>query len=130
MDCSPPGSSVHRILPARILESIAMPSSRGIFLTQGSNSSLPHCRQILYRLSHHACMHAKSLQSCSALCNPMDHSPPDSSVHGILQSRILECAAISFSNQEKIYTYIFPLKVRVIPCSYDQSFKLASTSTV
>ena len=29
MDCSPPGSSVHRILQARILEWIAMPSSRG-----------------------------------------------------------------------------------------------------
>ena len=29
-------------------------------------------------------------QSCPALCNPMDCSPPDSSVHGILQARILE----------------------------------------
>ena len=29
MDCSPPGSSVHRILQARILEWVAMPSSRG-----------------------------------------------------------------------------------------------------
>ena len=37
-----------------------------------------------------ACMHAKSLLSCPTLCNPMDHSPPDSSVHGILQARILE----------------------------------------
>ena len=35
-------------------------------------------------------MHAKSLQSCLTLCNPMDCSPPDSSVHGILQERILE----------------------------------------
>ena len=40
MDCSPPGSSVHRILQARILEWVAMPSSRGIFLTPGSNSHL------------------------------------------------------------------------------------------
>ena len=30
MDCSPPGSSVHRILQARILELVAMPSSRGL----------------------------------------------------------------------------------------------------
>ena len=29
IDCSPPGSSVHRIFPARILEWVAMPSSRG-----------------------------------------------------------------------------------------------------
>ena len=32
-----------------------MPSSRGIFSTQGSNPSLPHCRQILYHLSHQGC---------------------------------------------------------------------------
>ena len=35
-DCSPPGSSVHGILQARILERAAVPSSRGIFPTQGS----------------------------------------------------------------------------------------------
>ena len=35
-------------------------------------------------------MHAKPLQSCPALCNPMDCSPPDSSVHRILQARTLE----------------------------------------
>ena len=35
-------------------------------------------------------MHAKSLQSCLTLCDPMDCSPPGSSVHGILQARILE----------------------------------------
>ena len=40
MDCSPPGSSVHRVLQARILEWVAMPSSRGIFLTQGLNLCL------------------------------------------------------------------------------------------
>ena len=36
-------------------------------------------------------------QSCLTLCNPMDGSPPVSSVHGILQARILEWVAISFS---------------------------------
>ena len=36
-------------------------------------------------------------QSCPTLYNPMDCSPPGSSVHGILQARILEWAAISFS---------------------------------
>ena len=41
-----------------------------------------------------ACMHAKSLQSCLTLCNPMDCSPPGSSVHGILQARTLEWVAI------------------------------------
>ena len=33
---------------------------------------------------------AKSLQSCPTLCNPIDGSPPGSSVHRILQARILE----------------------------------------
>ena len=41
---------------------------------------------------------AKSLQSCPTLCDPIDSSPPGSSVPGILQARILEWVAISFSN--------------------------------
>ena len=42
-------------------------------------------------------MHAKSLQSCPVLCDLMDCSPPGSSVHGILQARILEWVAMPFS---------------------------------
>ena len=45
----------------------------------------------------HACMHAKSLQSCLTLCDPMDSSPPGSSVHRILQARIrsgLSCPSL------------------------------------
>ena len=41
---------------------------------------------------------AKSLQSCLTLCDPIDGSPPGSSISGILQARILEWVAISFSN--------------------------------
>ena len=41
---------------------------------------------------------AKSLQSCLTLCNPTDGSPPGSPIPGILQARILEWVAISFSN--------------------------------
>ena len=36
---------------------------------------------------------AKSLQLCPTLCDPIDGSPPGSSVHGILQARILECGS-------------------------------------
>ena len=43
------------------------------------------------------CMHVKSLQLCPALCDPMDCSPPDSSVHGILWVRILEWVATTSS---------------------------------
>ena len=41
---------------------------------------------------------AKSLQSCPTLCDPIDGSPPDFPVPGILQARTLEGVAISFSN--------------------------------
>ena len=41
--------------------------------------------------------HVKLLQSCPSLCDPMECSPPGSSVHGILQGRILQWVAISFS---------------------------------
>ena len=51
MGASLPGSSVHGILQARLLEGVAISFSRGIFPTQGLNPDL-HCRQILYHLSH------------------------------------------------------------------------------
>ena len=44
---------------------------------------------------------AKSLQSCSTLCDPIDGSPPGSPFPGILQSRTLEWVAISFSSAWK-----------------------------
>ena len=54
----------------------------------------------------HICVHvnaaataaAKSLQLCPTLCDPIDGSPPGSPVPEILQARILEWVAISFSN--------------------------------
>ena len=42
-------------------------------------------------------MHARSLQSCLTLCDPLDCSPPGSSVYGILQARLLEWVAMSSS---------------------------------
>ena len=50
MDCSPPGSSVHGILQARILEWVAI--LQGNLSTQGTTRGLLHCRQLLYRLGH------------------------------------------------------------------------------
>ena len=40
---------------------------------------------------------AKSFQSCPTLCDPIDGSPPGSSVPGIFQARVLEWGAIAFS---------------------------------
>ena len=104
-DCSPPGSSIHGILQARILEWVATPSSRGSsrprdqthifgvaggFLTAEPPGKLP-------QWSSAAAAAAKSLQLCLTLCNPIDGSPPGFSIHGIFQARVLEWGAIAFS---------------------------------
>ena len=77
MDCSLPGSSVHGIFQARVLE-------------WGAIAFSP-----VYTAAAAA---AKLLQLCPTLCDPIDGSPPGSPVPGILQARILEWVAISFSN--------------------------------
>ena len=56
------------------------------------------------------CMKVKSesevAQSCLTLRDPMDCSPPGSSVHGVFQARVLEWCAIAFSESLLIYTFI------------------------
>ena len=64
MDCNLPGSSVHGIFQARVLEWVAIAFSSVQF------SSLDHL--------------------CLTLCDPMDCNLPGSSLHGILQARVLE----------------------------------------
>ena len=64
---------------------------------------------IFYLLCIYACVHVKLLQSCLTLCNPMDCNLPGSSVHGILQARIQEWVATSFSrgsSQSKDWTRV------------------------
>ena len=86
MDRSPPESSIHGILHARILEWVAL--LQGIVLTQGSKSSLlVSCigRRVLDHQGHLESLlsalevKVKVTQSCPTLCNPMDYT-----VHGIL----------------------------------------------
>ena len=45
------------------------------------------------------CMHAKPFRSCPILCDPLNHTLPSSSVHGILQTRILKWAAMPSSRE-------------------------------
>ena len=56
------------------------------------------------------CMKVKSEREFALLCltlrNPMDCSPPGSSVHGIFQARVLEWGAITFSGTSHRHTYI------------------------
>ena len=73
--------------------------------SQGKNTSgLPFLLQ---------CMKVKSesevAQSCPTLSDPMDCSPPGSSIHGIFQARVLEWGAVAFSNsglEKHIYCMI------------------------
>ena len=82
-------------------------SPPGIFPTQGSNPHLLSPALVgeffttnvtWEAIINYAAAAAKSLQSCPTLCDPIDGSPPGSTVPGILQARTLEWVAISFSN--------------------------------
>ena len=123
MDYTLPGSSVHWILQARILEWVAMPSSRGSsqsredwtlvsciegrsFTAEPSRKPL-HVSMAWYIICYAAA--AKSLQSCLTLWDPRDGSPPGSPVPEILQARTLEWVAISFSN-----TWKWKVKVKTL----------------
>ena len=100
MDCSPPGFSVHGISQARILEWVVMPSSRGSSWTW-DRTRVSCISYTVDRFFTTATAAAKSLQSCPTLCDPIDGSPPGSPVPGIVQARILDWVAISFSNAWK-----------------------------
>ena len=52
MDCSPPGSSANGDSPGKNIEVGSHALLQEIFLTQGLNTGVLHCRQILYHLSH------------------------------------------------------------------------------
>ena len=65
------------------------------FGTRHSRVQMPLTNSMTW--ANYLSVHPKSLQSCPTVWDPMDHSPPGSSVHGILQARVLEWVAISFS---------------------------------
>ena len=94
MDCSPPGPSVHGIFQARILEWVAISYSR-------HNPNLriePRSPAVAGRFfTTEPPGKPRKSTIPQSLCNPMDSSPPGSSVHGILQARMLEWVAIAFS---------------------------------
>ena len=100
MDCSPPGSSVHGILQARILEWVAIPFSKGSSWPRG-RTLVSHISDRFFITHKDAAAAAKSLQLYPTLCDPIDGSPPGSAVPGILQARTLEWVATSFSNAWK-----------------------------
>ena len=109
------------ILQARILEQVAIPSSRGIVPTQGSTPGFPHCRWILYHQSHQAILNSfKTVQGmllvgrfpfepkrliCGSLKERKDHlslilnSPHRVLLHidlSVCCSLYLQCLSLSF----------------------------------
>ena len=120
MDYSLPGFSIYGIFQARVLEWVAISFSRGS--AQPRDWTLVSCivDRCFYCLSHqgryYICREREQVennwehrelvkesevtQSCLTLCNPVDCNFLGSSVHGIIQARILEWVAISFSNIE------------------------------
>ena len=100
MDCSLPGSSVHGIFQARVLEWGAITVSDPA-----------------------AAAAAKSLQSCPTLCHPRDSSPPGSPVPGILQARTL--SDLKFSQVLKLISVQMTSKSASL-CALESHFQLSA----
>ena len=103
MDCSLPGSSVHGVFQARVLEWSAIAFSckkaESLFTYKNTEEREKKC----------VCVCVLVTQVCSTLCDPMDCSLPGFSVHEILQTRILEWVAMPFargSSQPKDQTQV------------------------
>jgi len=75
--------------------------SASVFLHLSSALLSPSGPASLALPCHSFCLFFFSVcaQSCQTLCDPVDYSPPSSSIHGILQARILEQVATSSSNR-------------------------------
>ena len=72
-------------------------------------------------------------QSCPTLCNPMDYGPPGSSVHGILQGRILEWVAMPFSrgfSQPRDWTWVSCHCRQIIYCLSQKVYRKLYLSPV
>ena len=95
-DWGPPGSSVLGILQARILEWVAIFSSRGSSWPRDS-TRISCIAGRLFTIWATRESESEVAQSCPTVCDPMDCSLLwDSSIHGIFQARVLEWVAISF----------------------------------
>ena len=93
MDCSLPGSSIHGIFQARVLEwgAIGITESHH-FWAFFVDRARKYIHTFVFCL---VAAVAKSLQSCPTLCDPIDGSSPGSPIPGILQARTPEWVAIS-----------------------------------
>ena len=118
VDSRPPGSSALEILQDKLLEWVAISSFKGSswprvwicvsYVSCTGRQTLHWATWEVYMYTY-AC--AQSLQLCPILCNPMDCSSSGSSIHGILQGRVLEwvtrsCRGSSWPRIEpRLYTH-------------------------
>ena len=105
MDCSLPGSSVHGIFQARVLEWVTIAFSILPSIScQKRNSEvwwrslLPGHPNLPTQRLRESESESEVTQACPTLCHPLDCSLPGSSVHGIFQAILLGWIAISFSS--------------------------------
>ena len=83
MDCNLPDSSVHGDSPGKDTGVSCQTLLQGIFPTQGSNPGLPHCRRMLYHLSHQG---SPRILKSVAIPSPED-CPTQESNQGLLHCR-------------------------------------------
>ena len=117
MDCSPPGSSDHGDSPGKNTGVGCHALLQGIFPTQRLNPGLPHCRQILYHLSHQGSLLVKKkslFSSGKGNCEKKDWCPPVSWLWSELQhpsSSVLYPFSLPLiSPQIPIFTGVWPQK--------------------
>ena len=112
------GKGLQRATSTMTLERLhsapSAPVCIGCLPVEGKQARFPHCSPRALPSKHWElfcmCVCVLVAQSCLTLCDPMDCSPPGSSVHGILQARILEWVAILFSrnsSQHRGRTHVF-----------------------
>ena len=118
MYCSLPSSIVHRIFWTRTLEWVAISSSRGSSPPRDQTHISCIGRQILYCWANWEALCCAVFclvaQSCLTLCNPMDCSPPGSSVHGNSPGKNtgVGCHASRGSSQPSVRTQVSCLEGR------------------
>ena len=159
MDCNPPGSFVHGILQARLLEWVPIPFFRGSsqprdwtwvshivgrsFTIWAPGNPKTNVRYIYntYILQHLTYLYiitfmkvkSEVAQSCPTLFDSMDSSLPGSFAHRISQARGVEWVAISFSIITFIY-YVIYIKhlraIKILDIVYVQWFYFISKDTL